>query len=111
MKSVIDLAVPGTEMDAIRWYNDVYRQYADLKVALAGQDAGMTVQAPSRLAERHNPGLRALFNVGTAIRRLDLQRRARTQSRACPSQADARDSLFWIEGYVGKLAARRNEDV
>jgi hypothetical protein len=47
MKSVIDLAIPGTEMDAIRWYNDVYRQYANLKVSLAGQEAGITVQPPT----------------------------------------------------------------
>jgi hypothetical protein len=47
MKQVIDLAAPGTEMDAIRWYNDVYRQYMALKIALAGQDAGITVQPPA----------------------------------------------------------------
>jgi hypothetical protein len=46
MKQVIDLAAPGTEMDTIRWYNDTYKQYMELKLALAGQDAGITVQAP-----------------------------------------------------------------
>jgi hypothetical protein len=47
MKHVIELSAPGTELDAIRWYNDVYRKYAELKVALAGQEAGITVQPPA----------------------------------------------------------------
>jgi hypothetical protein len=44
MKQVIDLSAPGTEMDTIRWYNDVYKQYMDLKLALGGQEAGVTVE-------------------------------------------------------------------
>jgi hypothetical protein len=44
MKPVIDLSAPGTEMDTIRWYNDVYRQYGDLKMALGGQEAGVIVE-------------------------------------------------------------------
>jgi hypothetical protein len=44
MKQVIDFASPGTEMDAIRWYNDAYKQYMDLRLALAGQDAGITIE-------------------------------------------------------------------
>jgi hypothetical protein len=47
MKTVVDLAAPGTEMDTMRWYNDVYKSYMDLKLTLAGQDAGITMQLPS----------------------------------------------------------------
>ncbi len=46
MKTVVDLAAPGTEMDTMRWYNDVYKSYMDLKLTLAGQDAGITIQLP-----------------------------------------------------------------
>jgi hypothetical protein len=44
MKQVVDLAAPGTELDTIKWYNDVYRQYGDLKLALGGQEAGALAQ-------------------------------------------------------------------
>jgi len=44
MKTVIDLAVPGTELDTIRWYNDAYRQYLDLKLALGGIDARVKIR-------------------------------------------------------------------
>jgi hypothetical protein len=39
MKTVIEMAAPGTEMDAIRWCNDAVRQYGEVKIALAGMDA------------------------------------------------------------------------
>lgn len=46
MKTVVDLAVPGTEMDTMRWYHDIYKSYMDLKLALAGQEAGISIQLP-----------------------------------------------------------------
>jgi hypothetical protein len=46
MKTVVELAVPGTEMDTMRWYHDIYKSYMDLKLALAGQEAGISIQLP-----------------------------------------------------------------
>jgi hypothetical protein len=46
MKTVVDLAAPGTEMDIMRWYSDVYKSYMDLRLALAGQEAGISIQLP-----------------------------------------------------------------
>jgi len=46
MKQVIDISLPGTEMDTIRWYNDVFKQLMELKLTLGGQDPGVTVQPP-----------------------------------------------------------------
>jgi hypothetical protein len=44
MKTAVDISLPGTEMDTIRWYADVYKQYGELKVLFGGQEAGVTVQ-------------------------------------------------------------------
>jgi hypothetical protein len=44
MKDIVDLAAVGTEMDAIRWYNDAYQKFADLSIALGGQDPAVKVQ-------------------------------------------------------------------
>src|ERR1700677_1946629 len=43
MKTAVDLSVPGTEMDTIRWYADVFKQYGELKLSFGGQDAGVNV--------------------------------------------------------------------
>ncbi len=43
MTTILDFCVPGTEMETIMWYNDTYKQYMDLKLALGGQDAGIRV--------------------------------------------------------------------
>jgi hypothetical protein len=44
MKTAVDLSLPGTEMDTIRWYADVFKQYNELKLLFGGQEAGVTVQ-------------------------------------------------------------------
>jgi len=44
MKTAVDLSQPGTEMDTIRWYSDVYKQYGELKLSFGGQEAGVSVQ-------------------------------------------------------------------
>jgi hypothetical protein len=43
MKTVIDLGVPGTELDIMRWYQVTYQRYLDLKLAMGGIDAGVTI--------------------------------------------------------------------
>jgi hypothetical protein len=39
MKSVLDMNAPGTEMEMMQWFNDSYKRYMELKLALGGQDA------------------------------------------------------------------------
>ncbi len=43
MKQVLEMNVPGTEMETMSWFNDTYRRYMDLKLALGGQDAGAKI--------------------------------------------------------------------
>jgi hypothetical protein len=45
IKKIVDISVPGTETDVILWFNEVYRQYLDVKLVL-GRDAGIQVQIP-----------------------------------------------------------------
>jgi hypothetical protein len=49
MKTVLDLTAPGTELDTMRWYHDVYKSYLDLKLALAGQEPGISIQLPGEV--------------------------------------------------------------
>jgi hypothetical protein len=43
MKTVLDMNAAGTEIDTMQWFNDVYRRWGELKLAL-GQDPGATVK-------------------------------------------------------------------
>jgi hypothetical protein len=45
MKSAVDMSLAGTELDTIRWYTDIFKQYGELKLTLGGQEAGVTVKA------------------------------------------------------------------
>ncbi len=43
VKAAIDVAVPETAMDVIRWHSKASMQYGELKMAMAGSDAGMNI--------------------------------------------------------------------
>jgi len=36
VKTVVDISIPGTEIDAIMWFNDAVKRYGELKNAMAG---------------------------------------------------------------------------
>ncbi len=50
MRDVIALASSGTEMDTIKWYNEAYKKFAELSVALGGLDPSvkLNVHEPSQ---------------------------------------------------------------
>jgi hypothetical protein len=43
MKSVIDLCVPGTELDAMMWYGQIARKFNELKLAFGGEDPAVNI--------------------------------------------------------------------
>jgi hypothetical protein len=47
IKLAMDVAVPETALDVIRWHSEASRKYGELKMALGGQDAGLTLNALS----------------------------------------------------------------
>ena len=42
MKPILEMTLSGTEMETMTWFNDTYKRYMDLKLALGGVDAGVT---------------------------------------------------------------------
>jgi hypothetical protein len=44
MKPAIDLSLPETVMDTIRWYSENFKRYNELKLLFGGQEAGVTIQ-------------------------------------------------------------------
>jgi hypothetical protein len=43
VKTVVDVSVPETVIDVIKWHSKVSLQYGDLKMALGGLDAGLII--------------------------------------------------------------------
>jgi hypothetical protein len=44
MDAAVGMAMPETEMEAMRWVGDVYKQYVDLKLKLGNIDPGVKIQ-------------------------------------------------------------------
>jgi hypothetical protein len=100
IKKIVDMSVAGTETDVILWFNDIYRQFLEVKLVL-GRDPSINVQIPG------NSG----GNTGVAILRFSGQG---AQSSApplaatmhpIPSLANAKDSLdlrlFFVVDSLG----------
>ena len=45
--TIVDLALPGTEMEAMKWAVDTIKQHTELKLSLGMQEPAMTVQVQS----------------------------------------------------------------
>jgi hypothetical protein len=45
MDSAVGLALPGTEMETMKWVGDVYKQYLDLKLAIGNLEPGVQISA------------------------------------------------------------------
>jgi hypothetical protein len=101
MKTVIDIAAPGTEMDAIRWFNEAYRKYADVKIALAGIDAKVKLNVLSDGSSGPAVVVAQFSSEGT---RLDGQAYAASM-QPVPSLSNTSAMLelplYWVKDFWG----------
>ncbi len=44
MDAAVGMALPGTEMEAMKWVGDIYKQYVDLKLRIGNIDPGVKIQ-------------------------------------------------------------------
>jgi len=44
MDAAVGMALPGTEMEAMKWVGDVYKDYVDLKLRIGNIDPGVRIQ-------------------------------------------------------------------
>ena len=85
---------PGDGDGYDQWYNDIYKQYKDLKLALGGQEAGVTIQPVGEATGGRRRQVNVLFSKeGDAFRRLDFQRQRSAEPEPGQRQANRSRSL------------------
>jgi hypothetical protein len=92
IKKIVDIAVPGTENEVILWFNDVYRQFLDVKVVL-GREPYVNVLVPGTSGG----------NSGVAIIRYSGQS---PQASAAPSIADTMQPIPSLSNVKDSLDLR-----
>jgi hypothetical protein len=45
LDAAVAMAMPGTEMETMKWVGDVYKQYLDLKLSIGNLEPGVQIQA------------------------------------------------------------------
>jgi hypothetical protein len=112
METVVNLALPGTEMQAMTWAVDLIKRHADLKISMGGQDPAMDVQVQSNTQGGSAQALlrfsRATQRTAGALPPEELQPN--------PSPANDKNSievvLFWTPDTWGnwRLDAKRTAE-
>jgi hypothetical protein len=108
VQTIVDLSLPGTEIEAMKWAYDVVRQFGELKLSLGGQEPGMKVQVQQDTQGSAAHAL-VVFSAeggrrGGTIPQVDLQ---------APNPANANKSvemvLYWSPDIWGawRLDAKR----
>jgi len=91
IKKIVDISVPGTETDVILWFNDVYREYNEVKLIL-GRDPYIAVNIPGTSGG----------NSGVAI----VQYSGQGAQSAAPGLADAMQPLPVLSNVKDTLNLR-----
>ncbi len=112
VETVVGLALPGTEMEAMKWTVDTIKQHTELKLSMGMQEPAMTVQVQSNT---QGSSAQALVQYkaeggrrGSALPTEELQ--------ALPSLADAKKSLelilYWAPDTWGnwRLDAKKTAE-
>ncbi len=100
IKKIVDMSVSGTETDVILWFNDVYRQYLDVKLLL-GRDPSINIQIPGN--SDGNSGVAILRYSGQGAQSSAPPLAAAMQP--IPSLANVKDTLdvrlFFVVDAMG----------
>jgi hypothetical protein len=101
MKTVVEMAAPGTELDAIRWCNDAVREYGEVKLAMAGVDPRAKFNV---LADGSSGPAVVVLQFSSEGTRLDAQAYADT-SQPIPSRSNTSAMLelplYWVKDFWG----------
>ncbi len=104
---IMEVSVPETAMDVIKWHSQANLRYGELKMALGGIDAAVQIKILS------DSGPAVVVVQYTAEGTRSRQRGGRGSSPCAQPgeyQIDDRGTPLLREGFVRKLAARRHAD-
>lgn len=101
METVVSLSLPGTEMDTMRWYYNIYKAYMDLKLALGGQEAGISIQLPGE-----ETGGRSRVNLtfskdGTRVDGSTFNESLPPNPSFAKAKKSLEVPLFWVKDLLG----------
>ena len=110
IKTAIDIAVPETALDVIRWHSEASRKYGELKMALGGIDASLNINVLSDGSNGPAVVVAQFSTEGTRLGNAGVEALHPNPSLANTSSTH-RGAPLLREGLVRQLAARRNTHV
>jgi hypothetical protein len=101
MDAAVALAMPGTEMDAMKWVGDVYKQYVDLKLNIGNLEPG--VQIKTQMASDGSAQALLLFSREGAVSTgpLSVDQAANLEPQSATVKKSMELVVFWTKDTWG----------
>jgi hypothetical protein len=100
MKTVLEMNAPGTEMETMVWFNDIFKRYGELKLAMGGQDAKAKIALLSDGSNGPAVVVLRLSSEGTRLGgQLAEALQPRTDATSSPPVLELH--LYWVKDTWG----------
>ncbi len=106
------LVLPGTEGEAMKWFNDIYQEYLDLKKTLGLQDPGIQIQVQKSSEGNSAQALLLFSNAGTHRPGLPADDELQAPKPSSKGKDSLQILLFWTQDTwaTWRLDAKRTAE-
>lgn len=95
------MALPGTEMEAMKWVGDIYKQYLELKLNLGNIDPGVQISTQQNSDGSAQSLLRFSREGATSSGPMSVEQAASLESTASEAKKSMELVVFWAKDTWG----------
>ncbi len=98
MDATVDLSMPGTELNAMKWLGDVHKEYTDLKLAIGNLEPGVQITVQSGSDGSSAQSLLVFSREGaTSTGPLSVEEAASLESKSEEKKKSMEVVIFWTK--------------
>jgi hypothetical protein len=98
MDTTVALALPGTEMDAMKWLGDIHKEYTDLKLAIGNLEPGVQITVQPTSDGSSAQSLLVFSREGaTSTGPLSVEQAASLEPKSDEKKRSMEVVLFWTK--------------
>ncbi len=98
MDTTVDLSMPGTELNAMKWLGDVHKEYTDLKLAIGNLEPGVQITVQPTSDGASSQSLLVFSREGaTSTGPLSVEEAASLEPKSTEKKKSMEVVLFWTK--------------
>jgi hypothetical protein len=101
MDTAVGLALPGTEMEAMKWVGDVYKQYLDLKLNIGNLEPGVKISVQQNSDGSAQSLLLFSREGASSSGPLTVEQASSLEARSAEAKKSMELVVFWAKDVWG----------